>query len=291
MPTYSVSHRTTYAYSAAVIHSLHLLHLTPRDVPHQTLERHDLAIEPRPTLQLKRTDYFGNPTVHVTLDKDHRDFTVTARSCVRVENVPKPDLHATTRWEDIADRKLGFGEGLNRSVLDFACRSRHTGPTKAVLEFARDCFPQGTPILEGADTLMKRIFSEFTFDNATTDISTPVDQVLTQRSGVCQDFAHLQIAALRSLNLPARYVSGYIRTNPPEGGVKLAGSDASHAWVSVWAPETGWVDFDPTNNLINSPDHITVAYGRDFEDVSPISGVLLGGGAHTVSVAVDVTPV
>lgn len=290
MPSYSISHRTTYSYGAPVIHSHHLLHLTPRDVPHQTLDRHGIVIEPAPRFQHKTVDYFGNPTVHITLDSDHRDFSVTARSGVEVREIAKPDLLATTPWEYISDRKIGPDQGLDRFVLDFACRSRLTAPSRAILDFARESFPQGTPVLEGARSLMERIYSEFKFDNATTDISTPVNQVLEQRSGVCQDFAHLQIAGLRALGLPARYVSGYIRTNPPQGGTKLAGADASHAWVSVWAPETGWVDFDPTNNLINSADHITVAYGRDFEDVSPISGVLLGGGAHTVSVAVDVTP-
>ena len=142
--------------------------------------------------------------------------------------------------------------------------------------------------MEGVLDLTRRIFEDFTFDPSATDVSTPVSTVLKQRRGVCQDFAHLQIAALRSLNLPARYVSGYIVTHPPEGQVKLQGADASHAWISVWAPQTGWVDFDPTNNIIPRGEHITIAYGRDYDDVSPISGVLLGGGAHSVGVAVDV---
>ncbi|MEM7777143.1 MAG: transglutaminase family protein [Pseudomonadota bacterium] len=290
MPTYSILHRTTYSYSSPVIQSHHLLHLTPRSVTHQDVERHSIVIEPTPTSQQKRNDYFGNPSVHITLDEDHREFSVTARSGIKVDAVAAPELAATTRWEDIAERKVTAAQGLDRSVLDFACRSRYTAPTATVLEFARDSFQQGMPVLVAADALMKRIYTEFRFDNATTDVSTPVDQVIAQKSGVCQDFAHLQISALRAFGLPARYVSGYIRTHPPDGAEKLAGSDASHAWVSVWAPETGWVDFDPTNNLVNSPDHITVAYGRDFDDVSPISGVLLGGGAHSVAVAVDVTP-
>ncbi len=291
MPTYTISHRTAYAYGSTVIQSRHLLHLSPRAVPHQTVDRHALVFDPAPNARVERVDYFGNPTVLITLDNDHRAFSVTARSAITVVEQPVPDVSASRRWEDIAQRRVAPTEGLDRTVLDYACRSRHTAPTPAVLEFARSCFPEGTPVLQGARTMMERIFTEFNFDGTATDVSTPVDQVIAQKSGVCQDFAHLQIAAMRALNLPVRYVSGYIRTNPPEGGVKLAGSDASHAWVSVWAPETGWVDFDPTNNLINSPDHITIAFGRDFEDVSPVSGVLLGGGAHTVSVAVDVTPV
>jgi transglutaminase-like putative cysteine protease len=137
---------------------------------------------------------------------------------------------------------------------------------------------------------MHRVFADFTFDPSATDVSTPVETVLTNKRGVCQDFAHLMIAALRSINLPARYVSGYLRTIPPEGQERLQGADASHAWISVWSPETGWIDFDPTNNVIPQGDHITIAYGRDYDDVSPISGVLLGGGAHSVDVAVDVIP-
>ena len=156
------------------------------------------------------------------------------------------------------------------------------------MQFAKDSFPARRPILAGVMDLTARIFHEFKFDPTATDVSTPIERVLELKRGVCQDFAHLAIAALRSLGLPARYVSGYLLTRPPPGQMKLAGTDASHAWLSVWAPQTGWIDFDPTNGIIPSGEHITVAYGRDYEDISPVSGVLLGGGEQTMTVAVDV---
>ena len=290
MPKYSITHRTTYAYASPVIQSHHLLHLTPRPVPHQSVSRHSIVIEPAPGSRISRTDYFGNPVVHIALESDHRELSVSALSAVEVTAVELPDFATSSPWEAIADGRHTNNGAPDRSISDYACRSRHTIPSRSILDFARESFPQGTPVLAGAQHMMSRIYEEFTFDATATDVSTPVAKVLEQKAGVCQDFAHVMITALKSLGLPARYVSGYIRTNPPQGGARLVGADASHAWVSVWSPEHGWIDFDPTNNLNTSPDHITIAYGRDYEDVSPISGVLLGGGAHTVAVAVDVVP-
>ena len=174
-------------------------------------------------------------------------------------------------------------------VLQFVSTSRHTRIVHEALDYALPSFPPGRPILEAALDLTKRIYREFTFDSTSTDISTPVSHVLQERRGVCQDFAHLAITCLRGLGLPARYVSGYLLTYPPPGMEKLQGADASHAWLSVWAPEVGWVDFDPTNGIMPSEEHITVAYGRDYDDVSPISGILLGGSRQKMVVAVDVT--
>lgn len=291
MPRYEISHKTHYAYAAPVIQSYHLLHVSPRAVENQTVDRHSVIVEPAPRARREWTDYFGNPTLSIALEDEHAELTVTALSAIEVARVDPPDLAASTPWEAIAQRRVGRDQGLDRSVLDFACHSRQASPSPAVAAFARETVAPGAPVLVAAQALTARIYEDFRFDNATTDVSTPVDQVLAQKSGVCQDFAHLQVASLRALGLPARYVSGYIRTAPPEGRERLVGADASHAWVSVWAPESGWVDFDPTNNLINSPDHVTIAYGRDYDDVSPVSGILLGGGEHTVSVAVDMAPV
>lgn len=286
MSRYRISHRTAYSYGAPVIQSNHLLHLSPRVVDNQRIVSHTLDIEPALASRRDRTDFFGNPTTLISLEQEHTELSVQSSSEIDVTGVAQPAFEATTPWQ-------GFPSGrqaLPAEIIQFTCPSRYASASALLYEFARPSFPDGMPMLEGTRQLMQRIFEEFQFDNTTTDVSTPVEQVLQQRSGVCQDFAHLQIAALRSMGLPARYVSGYILTHPPEGEVKLEGSDASHAWLSVWAPETGWVDFDPTNNLVNSPEHIAISYGRDFEDVSPISGVLLGGGKHTVSVAVDVRP-
>jgi len=155
-------------------------------------------------------------------------------------------------------------------------------------DYARESFKNGTPLLAGTKDLTRRIFTDFTYDPKATTVATPLEEVLMTRRGVCQDFAHLGIACLRSLGLPARYVSGYLRTRPPEGQPRLVGADASHAWFGVFNPGTGWVDFDPTNNVQPAEEHITVAYGRDFGDVSPVAGILTGGGKHNVKVSVDV---
>ncbi|MDX2287826.1 MAG: transglutaminase family protein [Hyphomicrobiaceae bacterium] len=288
MPRYIVSHRTTYSYSSPVIQSHHLMHLAPRVVPHQTNLRHSLTIEPAPVWRSDRVDYFGNPVTLIAIEDEHRQLSVRAVSEIAVTLGPKPNLTATSAWETIA---TGGNAGIATEIVEYACGSRHARASRMLYDFARPSFPVGRPVLEGARHLMARIHKEFRFDSTSTDVTTPVETVLKQRSGVCQDFAHLMIAGLRAMGLPARYVSGYLLTYPPAGQKKLEGADASHAWVGVWAPETGWVEFDPTNDVINSGEHIAIAHGRDFDDVSPISGVLLGGGQHSVAVSVDVKPV
>lgn len=287
MPRYVISHRTSYSYGSPVIQSNHLLHLAPRAVPHQRILDHGITFDPAPAWRSNRTDYFGNPITLISLEDEHTAFEVISKSEIEVSVVPPPDYLETTPWEEVASGRVPKAP----SIEQYVCASPFCPVTPALQAFARSVIGERVPVLEAARLLMKHIYDEFDFDNATTDVATPVKKVMEQKSGVCQDFAHLQIAALRSLGVPARYVSGYILTHPPEGEKKLEGSDASHAWVAVWAPETGWVDFDPTNNLVNSPEHIAIAYGRDFADVSPISGVLLGGGTHSVGVAVDVRPV
>jgi len=287
---YTVTHKTTYRYSAAVHQSYHLLHLSPRDVPHQSILRHRIATLPHSELQYDLSDFFGNPYSILAVEEDHKELVVEAISQLDVSQSLPGDLAKTVDWKQLAQDSTNGNRTVPKSVIQYAIASRHGRRLRALADYARPSFPPGQPILLGVENLMSRVFSDFTFDASATDVSTPVEAVLKNRRGVCQDFAHLMIAALRSIDLPARYVSGYIRTIPPEGQAKLQGADASHAWISVWAPETGWVDFDPTNNVIPCGDHITIAHGRDYDDVSPISGVLLGGGAHTVEVAVDVAP-
>ena len=203
----------------------------------------------------------------------------------------QPVLGLSTPWEQVKSRALVGDDQLDLSVLEFVSASRHTRPFRDALEYAKPSFSSGRPILEAAFDLTQRIYRDFKFDGGATDISTPVSHVLRQRRGVCQDFAHVALTCLRALKLPARYVSGYLLTYPPPGQPKLQGADASHAWFSVWTPEVGWVDFDPTNGVIPTTEHITVAYGRDYDDVSPISGVLFGGLDQRMTVAVDVNPV
>lgn len=286
---YDVSHRTSYVYAKPVLQSQHRVFLTPRHGPRQTVFRHSLLIEPAPASNLPLQDYFGNSTAILTIEDEHSELVIHARSTVEVNapDLPMPGL--STPWEQVAERALLPDGSLDVGVLQFVSASRHTRTVPEALDYARPSFEPHRPILEAALDLTRRIYRDFTFDPAATDISTPLSYVLQERRGVCQDFAHLAIACLRGLGLPARYVSGYLLTYPPPGMEKLRGADASHAWLSVWTPEVGWVDFDPTNGLMPAAEHVTVAYGRDFDDVSPISGVLLGGGGQTMTVAVDMS--
>lgn len=287
---YRINHKTTYHYSAAVHQSYHLLHLSPCAVPHQTVIRHRITTTPGAELKHDLVDFFGNPYAILNIAQDHTELIVDATSEIETAAEGAIDLADSSDWVALAGSPRTDNRGMPKEVIQFTVASRHGRRLAALADYARPSFGAGQPVLVGAQDLMRRIFEDFTFDAAATDVSTPVESVLENKRGVCQDFAHLMIAALRSINLPARYVSGYIRTIPPAGQARLQGADASHAWVSVWAPETGWVDFDPTNNTVPGRDHITIAYGRDYDDVAPISGVLLGGGAHTVDVAVDVIP-
>jgi len=288
---FEVSHRTTFSYSQSVSISHHLLHLSPRVSPHQTCRRHSLMIEPPPTIMKKATDYFGNPTTYLTIEEPHDELSIVARSNVEVTAPPARMPAETPAWDGIATM---LREARERELLDvyqFAFDSPFTQSGNGAAAYAAPSFPEGRPVLEGAIDLMHRIHADFKYEGGVTDVYTPVDKVLAERRGVCQDFAHLQISCLRGLGIPTRYVSGYLLTHPPEGKERMVGADASHAWLSVWVPGTGWVDLDPTNDLLPSEQHVTVAWGRDYGDVSPINGLVLGGGKHEVEVAVDVVPV
>ena len=288
---YEISHRTVYRYSAPVSHSAHLLHLKPRAHPRQTVIRHNLLIDPAPSPQSDFIDDFGNPATIITVEQEHTMLVIHSQAQVEVEFPPAFDAGHPASWNDVAAQlRANLGAETFEAVL-FSCPSRYIRPSRDLYKFARPSFPDGRPLLEAVADLTARIYNGFTYCAGSTDAATPVEEVLRTKRGVCQDFAHIEIACLRTLGLAARYVSGYLLTRPPEGQPKLIGADASHAWISVWAPETGWVDFDPTNNVMPKDEHIAVAFGRDFQDVSPVSGVLLGGGEHEVEVAVDVNPV
>lgn len=285
---FEVSHRTHYRYSTPVAQSQHLVHMTPRAVAHQTTLRHNLIVEPAPAMRYDGVDGFGNPFVILDVEMPHKELVLHARSAIETHAPPASDFAATTSWDRLDEKMARDDGGLDLDVIQYRCTTGLTGASLAIADYARGSFPQGRPVLDGVMDMTRRIYADFRFDPGATDVSTPVDTVFEQRRGVCQDFAHLALAGLRALRVPSRYVSGYILTRPPPGQIKLAGADASHAWISVWSPETGWRDFDPTNGIAVSEEHITIAYGRDYNDVSPISGVLLGGGAHAVSVGVDV---
>ena len=212
-----------------------------------------------------------------------------SRVTVRREIPPAPE--STPAWEEVAAL---FRDPVSPEVVEpyqFVFDSPQVRASFELADYVLESFPKGAPLLMGARELTRRIFKDFKYDPKATTVATPLEEVVEKRRGVCQDFAHLGIACLRSLGLPARYVSGYLRTRPPEGKPRLVGADASHAWFSVFCPGTGWVDFDPTNNVQPGEEHITVAYGRDFGDVSPVAGIITGGGHHAVKVSVDVAEI
>lgn len=290
---YEVSHSTQYNYESPVGQSRHLLHLSPRIVTGQNILNHAISIDPTPSNRTERSDYFGNPTTIVTIEDDHNQITFVSTTKLEVLPKQEPTFAASPDWTETA-RIVQQLEAANEDPVDltqYACFSSHTTPTAEIAAYAESIFTPGRPVLEGARELTARIFDEFIYDGAATDVATPLSKVMEMKRGVCQDFTHFALACLRACDLPARYVSGYLLTHPPEGQPRLVGADASHAWFSVWSPDCGWIDFDPTNNLLPSDEHITLAYGRDFADVSPISGVVTGGGAHQVIVGVDVKPI
>jgi transglutaminase-like putative cysteine protease len=287
---FEVTHTTTYDYRAPVTVSHHLMRLTPRALPKQRLLDHSIEVNPKPATTNLRVDYFGNDVTFATIEQAHRKLTVTSRSRVAVSPAFIPESSETPTWETVrgmcrVDRTTSV---LEASEFTFASPQVPLDPSFA--EYAAPSFLPGRPLLEAVTDLTTRLHRDFKFDATATTVSTPLAEVLANRRGVCQDFAHLQTACLRALGLPARYVSGYLETLPPPGQEKLIGSDASHAWVSFFCPGIGWIDVDPTNNLFPSMQHITLAWGRDYSDVSPIRGVTLGAGTHQLKVAVDVLP-
>ena len=285
---FQVIHKTAYRYTNGVSVSHHVARLTPRSLPRQTVLSHSLAIDPVPALRADHDDYYGNRVAFFILEGKHQTLSVTAASEVEVQPFAPPPETPTAPWERVRD-------GLNSAALapdivEFALPSPIIPRLPALADYAAESFPPERPLLEGVLDLTRRAHEDFKFDPKATTVATPLEQVIRQRRGVCQDFAHFEIGCLRALGLPARYVSGYLETRPPPGKVKLVGADASHAWVQVFMPPLGWIDVDPTNNLIPSDRHITLAYGRDFDDVSPIRGVLVGSGKHQLAVGVDVIP-
>lgn len=287
---YQVTHRTTFTYTQPVAISHHVLRLTPRAHPQQHCLRSSLTIEPVPSVRSDGKDYFGNPLTHLTIQAPHSKLVVESQNLIDVLKPSPIHVDQSPPWDQVAQHLQGPIEASILEVQPFMYDSPYIMIDDDTYEFALACFPPGRPLLAGVMDLTRLIFQEFTYEGGVTDVSTPIKDVLASRKGVCQDFAHLEIAALRSLGLPARYISGYLLTRPPEGQEKLVGADASHAWLSTWCPDLGWVEFDPTNNLIPGDEHITLAWGRDYGDVSPINGFMVGGGHHRLQVSVDVSP-
>jgi len=290
---YQIFHDTCYHYDSPVSLAQQLAHLWPRECAWQRCTEQQLLISPEPTSRRDELDVFGNPLTRLAFERPHDQLQVGARLTVEVLARTVLDFNQSPAWERTRDALTYSSQPLPADVLE-ACRYRFQSPyvhlKRSFVEFSQSCFPPGRPLLLGVQDLMEKIFSEFTFDAEATQVATPLVEVLERRRGVCQDFAHLMLACVRSRGLAARYVSGYLLTQPPPGQPRLIGADASHAWVSVFCPVLGWVDFDPTNDVQPALEHITLAWGRDFSDVSPLRGVILGGGNHDPEVSVTVMP-
>ncbi len=291
---YRVMHKTSYFGQQSVSIGHNQAWLEPREVIHQRVESFSLKINPVPSIRSQQRDYFGNPVTLFSFNEGYEALHVTATSFVTVlPRTPSEgaDSELPSRpWEDIVALVRPHANAETLKAFEFVFSSPRVNWSSEVHKYALQSFTVGRPILAALQDLTERVHRDFKYDGRATTVTTPVSEVFRIRRGVCQDFAHLQIAMLRSLGLPARYVSGYLRTYPPEGKPRLVGSDASHAWLSVYCGECGWVDVDPTNNKFASTDHITLAWGRDYSDVPPLTGVFIGGGQHRLVVEVDVLP-
>jgi transglutaminase-like putative cysteine protease len=266
---YNITHRTTYTYFEPVSVCHNVLRLAPRNTAQQVCWHVAVKISPEPDTMREYEDFFGNKVIYFSIEKEHARLTVDVRSEVDIVG--------------------GLGDMRDSGeIRQFIFDTPMTAWDEEIYRYARVSFQPGRPVLEAAGDLMRRIYTDFEFTPGFTTISTPVAVVMEERKGVCQDFAHLAIACIRSVGLPARYVSGYIETVSPEGVEKLIGADASHAWFSVYDPAMGWMDFDPTNNMIPGDQHITIGWGRDYADIAPMKGIILSSGSHGLNVSVDV---
>lgn len=289
---YKVRHVTTYAYAEPVLLAHHQAHLTPRQASFQTCLRSQIRVEPQPAeIDEDGHDYFGNPVAFFGLRDPHSRLVVQVTSKVEVRDRGYPAAAATPPRGVALELLAGLSGDELLEVADSRYDSPYVATSQAVLDYAAPSFPEGRPLMDCLLDLTARIHADFTYDPKATTLATPLTEVLAERRGVCQDFAHLGIACVRAMGLPARYVSGYLLTRPPPGGRKLKGSDASHAWLSAFVPGGGWVDLDPTNDCLANFDHVTLGWGRDYDDVSPLRGVVLGGGDHSLKVGVDVEPI
>lgn len=284
---YRIVHRTTYKYKYPVSVGNHVACLRPRSLPRHSLKHSELKIMPKPANISERVDYFGNVLCFFIVEEPHDELIVEARSEVVMNEKAAAWPQQSPPWEEVVGILKGDHQPATLEAYQFRFESPRIRPRPQFAAYALHSFTEARPMHEALLDLTARIHADFRFESKATTVRTPVEEVFEKRRGVCQDFAHLQIACLRSINLSARYVSGYLRTYPPPGKPRLVGADASHAWVSAFCPGAGWLDVDPTNNVAPSDGHVTVAWGRDFGDVSPLHGLILGGGAHTLKVSVD----
>ncbi|HAJ46665.1 MAG TPA: transglutaminase [Alphaproteobacteria bacterium] len=292
MTRYQVRHKTVYRYLYPVPDSLHLLHLRPRETPQQAVAKATIKVSPEPAAWLRRDDAFGNAIDWISLADQHETLIVEAAAEVARDAGGSTGAGQNTShgWEQVRERlRDGRADGAAEAI-PYLFDSPMISFQSDLAAYALESFTPKRRVAEAAVDLMRRIHKDFRYVTGVTDVSTPVDKVFALRAGVCQDLAHVGVAAVRAIGLAARYVSGYLLTFPPPGQEKLLGADASHAWFSVWCPEAGWIDLDPTNDLVPKDQHITLAWGRDYSDVAPITGMIVGGGDHVIEVGVDVVP-
>jgi transglutaminase-like putative cysteine protease len=289
---YRLEHRTTYRYSEPVTLSHQQLHLTPRHLAYQRSRTHEVTITPAPTYRRERTDAFGNPVTEIAIESAHSRLEIVGRSNVEVGPREVPEADKTTAWETVREAlayRAGWRPGFEAlEATQFLFESPHARVKRDLRAYASDCFTPGRPVLDAAQALMDKIHTEFKFDSDATTTTTPVMTLFKQKRGVCQDFTHFMISCLRSTGLAARYVSGYLVTQSAPAKQRPVGAEASHAWVALFVPGNGWIELDPTNNVLPSWEHIILGWGRDFSDVTPLRGVINGGGEQTLTVKVVV---
>lgn len=286
---YAVTHKTHYEYSSPSSLCHNQMHLRPRNLPFQRVYQSNVVISPKPDSRYEWIDCFGNESEFFSIEHLHPSLTVTAKSIVERSN-PIYALEQSPSWKEVVSLLGAQREHSHREATEFIYNSRHCRRAEVFADYAKDVVDENRSFVECVRMLMSKIYVQFEYSTEATHVSTEPAEALEKRQGVCQDFANVAICCLRSLGIPARYVSGYLLTNPAPGKEKLVGADASHAWFSAYAGPIGWIDFDPTNNLIPGVEHITVAWGRDYADVAPIHGVFIGGGFTLLSVSVDVQP-
>ena len=291
MTAYTVTHHTAYRYNHPVALCYNEARLLPReDTPWQTVGESQADIVPVPALSAERRDFFGNRVLYFAIQDIHQRLDVTVRTEVEVKPGPFSEASPSPPWEQALKTLRQDADPGIIEARQFCLNSPFVSRAPNLVDYARDSFPPGRPLLEAGRDLIRRIHHDFAYDPEFTTVATPLQEVIKNRRGVCQDFAHLAIGCLRSLGLAARYVSGYLETLPPAGKPRLVGADASHAWLAAYLPGEGWAEFDPTNDCMPGERHVILAWGRDYGDVVPLKGVMSGGGAHELEVSVDVAP-
>ena len=283
---YRITHRTEYKYSQAVTGCYNMARLIPGNFPGQRCERAQVLVEPAPSSYREFTDYFGNRSSYFDIQRSHRKMSVVSVSEVSRETIP-PHPGPGPTWTEALELLRASRNSDEIQVREYMLPSPLLRPLRSLTRYAEEFFVAGRPVRDCILDFGQAIHRDFEYDPEFSDIATPLSDVMEHRRGVCQDFAHLAIAGIRAMGLPAAYVSGYLETLPPPGKEKLRGADASHAWFRAYVPDLGWFEFDPTNNMVPAEQHVVLAYGRDYADVAPLRGVVQGGGKHEIKVAVD----